>query len=374
MVRVKGNFSPRQVILQQEVELEREITMAANNSFVEVEAREEVVASSPDLAEHVPIYHSPPLIRASSPISIRRAIMANARPKPDRVIFGKAECAPRNFVAINRLSWAPPRGKRIHEVDEDEDNENGPSTSQPATKVISLDTTVVNPPPTSITGDTDSPNNGISDKLEEGEVAVTGYQAPPMSPVTLTKPARGLLKLRPYPSIVYQISGGKQRYTYLSSFKESTALHLREFDNGCDKYLFPTRKGIRMKARQVRMLLHYFNDIREVVHEMKPNTRFHLGDLLYASVDNDFGTQVIMQHWYYDEELDQSLPTRRRLAVSLRELEIFITAINEIEKSRVWHDLNADQVPCIQSHIKENQEELAKCEFCTPPGLLNEMF
>jgi hypothetical protein len=101
---------------------------------------------------------------------------------------------------------------------------------------------------------------------------------------------------------------------------------------------------------------------------MSGNRRFHLGGHLYLFTDHDFGTKLVLHQWYYDEDLDLLNPTKKRVAITQRQLETFIEGVRCIEEAGVWCDLASMQVPCIVSHMKENQESLASCTFCTPQG------
>jgi hypothetical protein len=199
----------------------------------------------------------------------------------------------------------------------------------------------------------------------------TDSEAPPASPINLTVPRPGELKLRPYPEAVYEVHPRLNRYAYLSTFAECTALHFREFQVATDGSKFPTKKGIRMKAHQAKMFLHYYDDIREYCFRIRENKRYHLGGHLYVTVDHDFGTSVVFHHWYYDEELDQPIPTKKRISVSIRNLEIFNECLRKIVEAKLWKDLDDIELPCIVQHAaSQNQEDLANCRFCTPPGVL----
>jgi hypothetical protein len=194
---------------------------------------------------------------------------------------------------------------------------------------------------------------------------ITG--ATPMSPVKLVKPGC-TLKLFPPPIVAYEVNNRMNRFMFLSSFNNLTTLHLRDFKEDRQGARFPTKAGVRLTAGNVRRLLHFLKEIRENCSNMSGNRRFHLGGHLYLFTDHDFGTKLVLHQWYYDEDLDLLNPTKKRVAVTPRQLEIFIEGVRQIEDAAVWDELTAMQVPCIITHMEENQDSLASCTFCTPQG------
>ena len=161
---------------------------------------------------------------------------------------------------------------------------------------------------------------------------------------------------------------GRGKYAVLSSFQGVLKLHIREFGtNNLTLKKFPTSKGVCLDHVQVRALIHHAADIRTRVHNpgMSLGANWHLGRLIFASFNPEFGCTIDLRHFFVPESRLQA--TRKGISLNKRELDNLISLLTPMLESR-WPSLQVQNQPCFVEHEQHNDEERAKaqCPYCSP--------
>lgn len=194
---------------------------------------------------------------------------------------------------------------------------------------------------------------------------------PPLPSVQQLEPAEQILtpSLQSRPHLAYRL--GRNRYLVLCSFQGAVKLHIREFGtNQITSRLFPTTKGVSLDHVQVRTLMHHIGGMRERVHneEIAREANWHLGKLVFATFNPEFGANLDLRNFFVPEKRLQAT----KKGVSLRKSEVDnLTTILSFKVEEVWPSLQNFSTPCFIEHFEHNDEERAKaqCAYCSP--LLN---
>ena len=97
------------------------------------------------------------------------------------------------------------------------------------------------------------------------------------------------------------------RYLVYSQFKGQPTIHVREYDsNGIKDY--PTKKGVCLSPERLNTLRSKMDEIDERLKDRK-TFKFHLGEGIYASIDNFHG--VDLRRFWIPEGQTEMVPTKR---------------------------------------------------------------
>lgn len=210
---------------------------------------------------------------------------------------------------------------------------------------------------------------------EEGYVPddelLAADQLPPPPPLPNVEELQSAEQILTYclhgrPHLAYCL--GRNRYLVLSSFQGAIKLHIREFGtNQITSRLFPTTKGVSLDHVQVRTLIHHTASMRERVHneQIAREANWHLGKLVFASFNPEFGATLDLRNFFVPENRLQAT----KKGVSLRKGELDnLASILSCKLEEVWPSLQNFSTPCFIEHCEHNDEERAKsqCAYCAP--------
>lgn len=205
------------------------------------------------------------------------------------------------------------------------------------------------------------------------ELIAAADQQPPQAPAlpsdTVLQPAETELahSLHGRPPLAFHLGRGK--YVIISSFQGRMKLHIREFGtNKVTENKFPTPRGVCLDHVQVRSLMAHMSDIRNRAHApptIVTETNWHLGKLVFAAINPEFGANVDFRHYFVPEKRLQA--TRKGVSLNVRELDHLALVLAQRAEA-AWPELQNYLLPCWVDHTSHNDEERAKrqCDYCSP--------